>query len=339
MKEKYFDEATDLFWLWDKDLNLIDVNKAALRLFNMKKEDVIGKNITTLSPNAKSSGRFDQYLEVIRTGNLLEIDDVIPHASLGNFHLRVKAFKVGEGIGTMATNITDLVQAVDELETFIYKTSHDMRAPIASILGLLSLAEASKKDSPEKENLLRMVQDQVHRLDGILKVLVQATRIRDGEKTIHFINFETLINEVLTTFKIVPDYEKIKFEVNISAKQEFHSDKLLIVSLFQNLIENAIKYKKESINNAFIKISVADKNGGVKIMIEDNGIGIPENLQKDVFKIFFRASNKSPGSGLGLYTVNHTVRKLNGQISLNSQEKIGTTFTIYLPNEKKSNKL
>jgi len=334
MKEKYFDEAADLFWLWDKDLNLIDVNKAALRLFNMKKEDIVGKHVTQLSPDAKSSGRYDKYLEVIRTGKSFEIDDIIPHTSLGNFHLRVKAFKVGDGVGTMATNITDLVQALEELETFIYKTSHDMRSPIASSLGLLSLAETSKNS--DGENYYKLIADQIHKLDGILKVLVDAASIRKGEKIIRLINFESVINEVLIRLEKMPGFNKIKFETNISSEQEFHSDKLLIVTLFQNLIENAIKYKKENINDSFVKISVTDKNGGVKISIEDNGFGIPENLQKDVFRIFFRASAKEPGSGLGLFTVNQTIKKLNGIISLTSKEKIGTTFTIYLPNEKKA---
>lgn len=104
--------------------------------------------------------------------------------------------------------------------------------------------------------------------------------------------------------------------------------------MLKNLIDNSIKYRKENINDAFIKISIADENGEVKITVADNGIGIPDNLQKDIFKLFYRATKKSTGLGLGLYTVNKIAKKLEGQIKFSSKENEGTSFTIYLPHGK-----
>lgn len=334
LKAQFFSEADILFWLWDKDLNLIDVNEATLKLFHFKKEDVIGKNICDISPDCKPSGRYDIYKEVIRTGKTFIVDEVKAHPSLGNLHFRLKAFKVGDGLGSVTQNITDLNETIDELETFIYRVSHDMRSPIASILGLMNLIDKELKDLDEAKHFFKIVKHQTEHLDTILQILLDTARIRKGEKTIHLINFKQIIDKILKLLESMQGFKEIRFEHKISVNQKFHSDKSLIISLFQNLIENAIKYKKDNINDAFIKISITDESEGVKITVADNGIGIPEKLHKEVFKMFFRATDKAHGSGLGLYTVNHTIKKLNGHIQLDSQEKIGTTFTIYLPNEK-----
>lgn len=334
LKAKFFDQADILFWLWDKDLNLIDVNEATLKVFRFKKEDIVGKNICEISPDAKPSGRFDIYKEVIRTGKTFSLDEVKAHPSLGNLHFRLKAFKVGDGLGSVTKNITDLNETIEELETFIYKVSHDMRSPIANILGLVNLASTEIKDTDEAKKYFKIVKQQTERLDTILKILLETTRIRKGEKTIHLINFSTIVDEVIKSLEFINGFKDIAFEVKNSVNQKFYSDKFLIISLFQNLIDNAIKYRKENIDNAFIKISVEDENGGVKISVTDNGIGIPGHLQQEVFKMFYRATDKASGSGLGLYTVNHTVKKLGGHISLFSEEKVGTTFIVYLPNEK-----
>lgn len=333
LRSAFFDQADILFSLFDKDLFLIDVNEAFLKTFHFKRKDLIGKHITEISPDVESSGRLDLYKEVILTGKTIVIDDVKAHPSLGNVYARIKLFKVDDGVGAVTKNITDLKEAIEELETFIYKSSHDMRGPIASILGIISLAESGIKDLEEAQQFCRLVEQQTKRLDTILQILVETTRIRKGEKTIHLINFKNIIDEVIKSLELTNGFKEIKFEQDISIGQKFYSDKLIVISLFQNLIENASKYKKENIGDSFIKVSIEDEKGGINITVADNGIGIPENFQKDVFKMFFRATDKASGSGLGLYTVKHLVKKLGGSISLKSTEKIGTIFTVYLPNE------
>ncbi|MBI3510129.1 MAG: GHKL domain-containing protein [Bacteroidetes bacterium] len=334
LRSQFFDESEILFAIFDKDLNCVDANTAFLKTLHFTKEGIIGKNITEISPDNKSSGRNDLYREVIRTEKTLILDEVKPHPSMGNIYVRVKAFKVGDGLGTASENITDLKEAVSELETFIYKSSHDMRSPIASILGLTNIAEEGLKDIDEAKRFCKIVRQQTRRLDTILQILVATTRIREGEKIIRLLDFKEIIEDTLKSLESAEGFDKINFEKHISFNGKFYSDKLLVISLFQNLLDNAIKYKKENTPNPFINISVVNENDGVKITVADNGIGIPDHLQKDVFKMFFRATEKASGSGLGLYTVNHTLKKLGGTIQLDSKEKTGTTFTIYLPNEK-----
>ncbi len=338
LRSEFFDQADLLFYLFDKDLNLIDVNENGLKTFHFKKENIIGKNLAELSPDNRSSGRFDLYKEVIRTGKPLEIDEMKPHPSLGNMHFRIKAFKVGNGLGLISKNITDLKEIIDELETFISKTSHDMRSPIATILGITNISKTQVKDIDEAKHFLKIVQEQTQRLDSILQILMETMKIRKIEKTIRMIDFEKTIDNVLSSLSLMKGFDKVKFTKNISVNQKFYSDDLLLISIFHNLVDNAIKYKR-NVPDAYIKISVVDKDGGVNVAVGDNGIGIPDNLQNDVYKMFFRGTNQASGSGLGLYIINHSIKKLGGHISLVSKEKIGTEFTVYLPNENIKGKI
>lgn len=302
LREAFFDRTQEALAIFDKDLNFIDVNEALLQSLHFKKEQIVGKNVTEISPGIKETDRYKLYMQVLQTGTPVIIDEARMHPSLGNFISRISIFKLGEGLGLTAVNITDLKEAVDELETFVYKSSHDMRAPIASILGLINVADNEINDSKTAKQYLNIIKQQTERLDNIMRKLIDTTSIRQGNKIIHLINFHQLIEDVLKSLLYMEGFKTIRFEQNISVEQNFYSDKLLLTSLLQNIIDNAIKYKKENINNAFIKITVADQNGGIRIIVEDNGIGIIETHQKDVFKMFFRATEKASGSGLGLYT-------------------------------------
>ena len=334
MQNSFFDEATDLFWIFDKDHNLVDINEAALRLFHWKKNEMIGKNITEISPDVTSSGRLAIHKEVMRTGKTVVLDDIAPHPSLGKFYFRVKIFKLNDGLGIITTNVTDLKETISELETFIYKSSHDMRAPIASILGLLNLAGSNLKDIETAKQYCNIVGRETGKLDNILKKLIDTVRIRQGDKIIHLIDFEQLLDDVLNSLAYVKGFNAVKINRTISVNKKFYSDKLLLTSIFQNLIDNAVKYKKENAEDCFINIKVSLENGGIIITIRDNGIGIAEHSQKDIFNMFFRATTQASGTGLGLYTVHHCIKKLNGHIKLDSAMDIGTTFTVYLPNAK-----
>jgi|GEM_PF-3077148 len=334
LREAFFDNTQETLAIFDKDLNFVDANEALLRTLHLKKEQIVGKNVSEISPGIKDTERYRLYKEVLETGRPVIIDEVRLHPSLGNFVSRISVFKVGDYLGLSAVNITDLKEAVNELETFIYKTSHDMRSPIATILGLINVADFDMKNLEAAKHYLKTIRQQVVRLDTILRKLVETTRIRQGKKTIHLIDFHQIIVNVVKPLKLMSKYSEIRVEQTISTERKFYGDKLLIISLIHNLIDNSIKYKKENVKDSFVKISIEDENGGVKITVADNGIGIPANLQKNVFKMFFRATNQASGSGLGLYTVSHTVKILGGTIKLDSKENIGTTFTVYLPNEK-----
>jgi signal transduction histidine kinase len=335
-KELFFNEAQETFAVFDKNLNFLEVNKALLKALHLKKEQVVGKNVREISPGIENTERYKTYHNVMATGIPATIDEVTMHPSLGSFIVRISLFKTGDGLGMTALNITDLREALDELETFVYKSSHDMRSPIATVLGLINLAESEFNDSIKMAEYIGIIKQQTQRLDSIIKNLVGTTSIRKKNKVIQLVDFNAKINSVKSMLSDMRGFKKIRFSEDIDVKQKFYCDRHLLLTLFQNLIDNAVKYSNTSRKDSYINIKIEDEAGGIKIIVSDNGIGIPEQFQKDVFKMFFRATDQASGAGLGLYTVKQAVKKLGGHISLKSEEKIGTTFSVYLPNNVSS---
>lgn len=327
----FFENSEMLLSIYDKNLTLIDVNPAFLKALHFDKEDIIGKNINDFSPDCKSSGRYAQYEEVIRTGKTFVTDQVRLHPSLGSIYLRLTAFKLGDGMAISSKDITDLKETIDDLETFIYRTSHDLRAPVANVLGIINIAQEELNESKQAIRYLELLKTQNDRLDYVLNTLINTTKIRKGGQDFHFIDFDYEIDEILKTLSQVAGFQKIEFKKYINISKKFYSIKGLLITIIQNLLDNAIKYRNTETENPFVTITVSQPKNGIKIEVQDNGIGIPDHLQNEVYKMFFRGTYKASGSGLGLYTTRYCVRKLNGYIQLESKENVGTTFTVFIP--------
>lgn len=328
----FFHESSEVFALFDKDLNMIAVNKAGLGLFPFPEEELIGKNFTEIVPDLLVTGRYEMYREVIRTGKTLILDDIIPHVSMGHVRLRIKAFKVDEGMGLIVTDITDLKATIEELHTFLYRSSHDMRTPVASILALVDLIREGTEDRKEMLCDLDLIAHEANRIDSILQALLENARIQEHRLDLQLISMNQFVEEVLHDFRDVEEAGELLLEVNIDCSQPFYADRLLLGSVFRNLVDNAIKYRCEKEKSPFVRIGATDTNSGVRILIADNGIGIRENLQNRLFTMFFRATERSKGTGLGLYTAKRAIKKMGGNIALISKEQAGTIITIDLPN-------
>lgn len=328
----FFDNAEIHFMLFDKDLNILDVNEATLRFYHITKDQLVGKHILEVTPDAKEKGLYSKYREVIDTGKSIIIEDIVSHSKFGNQHNRIKAFKVGDGLGAAAINITELKTTIESLEFFILQSSHDLRSPIANMQGLASLALMKKDNIDECLTYCSMIKEQAERTNAIITKLVETIKVKNENEKKQQINFYQLIDEVKKSLSYVDGFSEVNFVQNIISDQKFYSDRSNIVSLFQNLTDNAIKYRNNKTDSPCINITVADDVSGIKITFSDNGIGIPEHLQKNVFSMFFRATEKKDSMGLGLYTVQNIVKKLNGHIAFSSKEMAGTTFTVYIPN-------
>ena len=334
IRSEFFNNAELHFTVFDKNLNIIDVNDSLLKHYHLNYNEIVGKNILEIGPDVKEKGLYDKYLEVIRTGNSIVIEDSLSHPKYGNQHNRLKVFKVGDGIGVAASNITELKDTISALELFSYKVAHDVNSPIASILGITNLALNEPNDTDELKMYFELVQENIKQLMDTLNQVNKTLRIQKGNTHLELINFEQIILEVKKSLAYIPGYNTVRFEVNIEIIPDFYFDKLIIISLFQNIIDNAIKYKKKTQNDSHIKINVLKGENNVTIItVTDNGIGIIADLQKNIFKLFYRATNQASGNGIGLYTLRYGIEKLGGHIKFESEENIGTTFTIYLPNK------
>jgi PAS domain S-box-containing protein len=244
----------------------------------------------------------------------------------------------GKTIGSIGlhTNINqikvankNLESTNNELELYVYKASHDLRSPLASMLGLIYVWKSETKNQ-QTIKYLNMLEDTGRKLDYTLTELVKAMKIKGIREFNDTIDFEILVKDVLSKFAHYPGFDRLNIKTRVEIKNDFISNKFIIETILQNLIENVIKYQKFTITDPFININLIEQEGKFKIIISDNGIGIEESIQPRVFDMYFRGTLDAKGSGLGLYLVKKSIEKLDGDIILQSKEGEGTIFTMII---------
>ncbi len=215
-----------------------------------------------------------------------------------------------------------------ELDSFFYRISHDLKGPIASMLGLSTLAQKDIQDPPARLYLEKQ-HVQAERLNNIVSGLIQLTKLNDAALAKERINFEKLIDDCITSLNHLAEFSKITFRKDVQANLEFRTEWTLLNAIVQNLIENSIKYS--SAENPFVDIRVWDDRDHVNIRVADNGHGISQEHQTRIFEMFYRATHHTKGTGLGLYILKRSLDKLNGEITIDSKPGVGSTFTVRLP--------
>ncbi|MCF6360951.1 MAG: MASE1 domain-containing protein [Cyclobacteriaceae bacterium] len=229
---------------------------------------------------------------------------------------------------TLLTN-NELRKTNEELDNFVYKVSHDLRAPISSILGLVNIA----KYDTDVSNMLaciKQIEKSAITQDNFIKDIIELTKNARIKPVRQKIDFEKLVDETFHYLKYSMNSKPPKPKLNVLQNKIFYSDISRMKVIFNNIISNSIKYSDP--NNTEIDINIEVVNGHAKINIGDKGNGIEKKYQEDVFKMFFRATDQNAGSGLGLYIVKETIQKLNGNVSIESEINKGTTLKMRLPN-------
>jgi len=217
-----------------------------------------------------------------------------------------------------------------ELDNFVYKVSHDLRAPLSSILGLVNLAKLpGNTDDPM--DYIEIIGSKVEHLDHFIGDVLSHSKNLKMEVTIAKVDFEGVIAETFNDLNYLEGAKGISRSVKIDGI-DFYSDPWRIAEILRNLISNAIKYRKLDEVTSEIGIKINVDNMRAEIAFADNGIGIDEENLAKVFEMFYRATEQSDGSGIGLYIVKNAVDKLGGQISVASRIGQGTRFSIILPN-------
>ena len=218
----------------------------------------------------------------------------------------------------------------EQLDTFVYRVSHDLRAPIASSIGLTQLSLHSN-DADEIHRYDEMELKSLTRLDNFIQDILNFSRNARIEVAREPINFSQTIEQIIDDHQAKINETGIKISYKVNGATTFISDNLRIQIILKNLISNAIKYQQPNSDNPQVSISVTINNTQATITIADNGIGIRKEHQPDIFKMFYRATELNVGSGLGLYIVKDCVDKLKGTLSFNSEYRKGSTFTVVLP--------
>lgn len=225
----------------------------------------------------------------------------------------------------------DLLQRNRDLEQFAYIVSHNLRAPVANILGLNLMLNDNPSET-ERDVLIEKLNKSTLRLDEVIKDLNSILQIRREVSELKTeIFFEVLVRNVLESIDSIISTNNIEFELNFSKAPKANLIRTYIGSVFFNLITNSIKYSKPDILTK-IKISSEYENGNVIIYYTDNGIGIDLSKYKDqVFGLYKKFNNEVEGKGLGLFMVKTQIEVMGGSISVDSTVNVGTSFKIILP--------
>jgi signal transduction histidine kinase len=227
----------------------------------------------------------------------------------------------------------ELKKSNKELDSFVYSVSHDLRAPLSSMLGVVGICEMRSLD-PFMQKNVSFLKNSIQKLDGFIMDILDYSRNARQEIDRQEIHFDELLTDISSNLKFMPNDDQRKVDIRITVHNgiPFYSDKSRLGIILNNLISNGIRYQNPEVADPFVEIRVDVSEAGAEILVRDNGIGIDKENQQKVFNMFYRVSTKSVGSGLGLYIVKEAVEKLHGDVRLQSEIGKGTEFSLRLPN-------
>lgn len=217
-----------------------------------------------------------------------------------------------------------------ELDHFLYSTSHDLRAPLASVQGLLSIA--TKTDDPDElRHLHKLMHEQVYKMDDFIKDIINIMRNSRQPLQTEIFNLHDFFEDILTESKF--QNGDIRISNEIPQEININTDKVRLKTVAGNLCSNAVKYADKIKTERYVKVNCKTTDGSFVLQISDNGIGIDHCYKDKVFDMFYRATEESKGTGLGLYIAKETMTNLGGEIIVESQLGEGSTFQINLPRQ------
>jgi len=216
-----------------------------------------------------------------------------------------------------------------ELDNFVYSVSHDLRAPIASVLGLINLARHDK-DPAMKDTYLDLINSSALQQDHFIREILDQSRNSRLEVRREEVMFQPIIDETFNQLSFAtPTGKAVEKVIQVRQDRPFYCDRWRLKVILNNIISNAIRYRNG--RDPVIKVDVEVNGKAAHVSIQDNGKGIaPEHLQK-VCQMFYRATDDGAGSGLGLYIVKEAVDKLNGSLDIDSKVGEGTTVRLVIP--------
>ena len=313
----FMNSASDSFYLLDAYLNFVEINKRGLEIIGKRREEVIGKHITDIVPDVKESGRYEKHLEVMRTGEPFVVEDFVPHPIFGDLHFILKSFKVGEGLGVIASDITNhklaeeqIKASLKEKEILLKEIHHRVKNNLQIMSSIIDLQSRSVEEIEVRKHF-KDCQNRIHSM-----ALIHESLYSSGELVrINFNNYtRSLISQLISSYQSMS--KEIEQTINVD---DIHLDIDTAVPcalIMNELITNSLKHAFP-MERGEIRVDFNHHNEGYRLIIYDNGRGLPEELD---FK-----NTKT----LGLYMVRILTEQIRGDIELDRTS--GTRFTLTFP--------
>jgi len=227
----------------------------------------------------------------------------------------------------------ELSKANTELEEFAYRTSHDLRAPLLSSIGLLGVASSSieKNNTSTALKTISLSQKSLKKLDTLVSDILILTKVKNKIEKDEPINLKTTIDEILESFNHMDNFDKLDIQIDMRYSEDISTKKLQFNMILENLISNAIKYQDPEKEAPYIHILIRKDKGNLVIDVRDNGLGIPEEQRGKIFSMFERFHPKTSfGSGLGLYLIKKSADVIGAELSYEGLED-GSNFKLEVP--------
>ncbi len=229
----------------------------------------------------------------------------------------------------LKNKVRELERTNDELNRFVYSTSHDLRSPLANILGILNVAKLqSPIDDPN--NYYGMIEGCVTKMDMFIHKIIEYYKGIRVDNVNEVVEFQGLVDDSISLCNM--QNPQLRFETKINQPVEFRSDSFRLSLILNNLISNAVKYQRQDESNPKVSIEVNVTEDEAVVFIEDNGVGIIDDHLNKIFQIFFRSTDYRNGLGIGLYIVKEALTRIGGEINVSSRFGQGTKFTLTVPN-------
>jgi signal transduction histidine kinase len=227
----------------------------------------------------------------------------------------------------------ELARAKQIINEFVYSCSHSMRGPLKSISGLVNLLQTSiRSGTDDPQHYLRLISQSVDKMETLLHQLEQFLENSKKDLTSEPVQIKDVVDDILQ--QLQPDIRANNIYVSSQVDQTgyFYSDLHRFRLILFHLLSNAIIFSDENKGSRYVEIDINATSASCCVQINDNGIGIPYEIQHRIFDLFYRGSEKSPGSGVGLHIVQEVLKKMGGSISVNSVARQGSNFFVWLPN-------
>jgi two-component system, sensor histidine kinase and response regulator len=228
----------------------------------------------------------------------------------------------------------ELTRVNKDLDNFVYTASHDLKAPINNIEGLvLALTDVLHSPTPdqvETEAILYMMQDAVGRFKHTLMDLTEVAKLQhQDEAHLESVHFEDLLNDVrLNINDLIAKFDAV-IKADFSAVPEIFFSRKNLRSIIYNLVSNAIKYSSPN-RRPLIQLSTWQEGGFTVLAVKDNGLGLKSEDKVKVFGMFKRLHSHVEGTGVGLAIVKRIVENCDGKIEFDTELGIGSEFRVYL---------
>lgn len=339
-----FEGIVDMLIIFDAQMIIKEVNHKVVELLGFDESDLIGQPLSSLFSSGEKKTIKHIKTKLAKQGFLYNQEtsfrqangDILPVSlslsQLKDNHNEEQGFiLIAKDLKHILLTANALKQKNEELKTLVYKVSHDLKGPVASVIGLLNLVDMAEDDLPTIRNYLLHVRSSLNKLNHTIVSLLEYSLSAQPDYEVNSLYLKDLIAEVIQSYASFPGKNQVTIQLEMAEDLCVKTGKKLLISVFQHLIENAILYRATFKKHALLKITASRQGKNIVLIFKDNGCGMDKHVAERAFDMFYRGTQTSTGSGLGLFIAKSNIERLGGEISLSSKVGLGTEIRLLLP--------